>query len=227
MCGRFNLAITPKQVRYLDALGSPFPFREQPQLNIAPTETVPMLINQQQDRQSAPEPVWTKGRWWLVPSWSDGPNSKFSMFNARSETLNSSRAFKKPYQAQRCIIPASSYIEWKKVTGGKRPIELSYPQQPMFFAGIWDIWQGALGNENLGNESLVSCAIVTADAHPSIADIHDRMPVMLDSADAKTWLSHHSREAELQRFFTKLPQGIESRNVEPESNSTSSENSLF
>ena len=183
-----------------------------------------MLINQQQDRKSAPEPSWIKGRWWLVPSWSDGPNSKFSMFNARSETLNSSRAFKKPYQTQRCIIPASSYIEWKKVTGGKRPIELSYPQQPMFFAGIWDIWQRDIWQGALGNENLVSCAIVTADAHPSIADIHDRMPVMLDLADAKTWLSHHSREAELQPLFRKLPLGIESRNVDPELGSV---NSLF
>jgi putative SOS response-associated peptidase YedK len=73
MCGRFNLSITPKQVRYLDALGSPFPFNEQPQLDIAPTETVPILINQQQDFQGAPQPAWIQGRWWLVPSWSDGP----------------------------------------------------------------------------------------------------------------------------------------------------------
>lgn len=227
MCGRFNLSITPKQVRYLDELGSPFPFSEQPQLDIAPTETIPMLINQQQDLQGPPQPAWIKGRWWLVPSWSDGPSSKFSMFNARSETLTSSRAFKQPYQSQRCIIPASSYIEWKKVTGGKRPIELSYPEQPMFFAGIWDVWKIDLKNESLKNEELFSCAIVTADAHPSISDIHDRMPVMLTLADAKTWLSHHTRETELQPFFSKLPQGIETRNVEPTLGNADSDNSLF
>ena len=136
MCGRFNLSFSPKQVRYLDELGSPFPFSQQPQLDIAPTETIPMLINQQQDLTSNPQPAWIQGRWWLVPSWSQGPSSKFSMFNARSETLTSSRAFKKPYQSQRCIIPASSYLEWKKVTGGKQPIELFYPQKPIFFAVI-------------------------------------------------------------------------------------------
>ena len=211
MCGRFNLSFSPKQVRYLDELGSPFPFSQQPQLDIAPTETIPMLINQQQDLQHTPQPAWIQGRWWLVPSWSQGPSSKFSMFNARSETLTSSRAFKKPYQSQRCIIPASSYLEWKKVTGGKQPIELFYPQKPIFFAGIWDYWQN----------SLYSCAIVTADAHPSIASIHHRMPVMLDLADAKTWLSQHSKETELQRLFSQLPLGIETKNIEPEGDSRS------
>ena len=37
-------------------------------------------------------------RWWLVPHWSTGPQHKFSMFNARAETLASSPAYRDPFQ---------------------------------------------------------------------------------------------------------------------------------
>ncbi len=217
MCGRFNLSLTPTQVRYLDELGSPYPYpygdtdegnRQGDLLNIAPTEIVPVLASQPVQQG------WLQARWWLVPNWSHGPDSQFAMFNARSETLHSSRVFKKPFESQRCIIPATSYLEWKKVTGGKKVMELYDKEKPLLFAGLWDQWMTA------DNQALYSCTIVTATAHHAIADIHSRMPVMLDLEGAKKWLATNSAREELNPLFASYPFNMKHREVQPEIGNT-------
>lgn len=217
MCGRFNLSLSPKQVRYLDELGQPYPYGGRDLFNIAPTETVPMLASSSGLASSDHQTAWLQGRWWLVPSWSNGPSTDFAMFNARCETLATSRAFKQPFQSQRCILPASSYLEWKKVTGGKQVVEVYDAQQPLLFAGIWDKWLTA------NNEVIYSCAIITAPADPSIAEIHSRMPVMLNLEDARRWLginlrakSKEDEKTVLASVVDKLPSNIEHRLVDPE-----------
>lgn len=220
MCGRFNLSLTPSQVSYLDELGSPFPYpygehnekedRQGDLLNIAPTEIIPVLASQSPILNQPPQQGWLQARWWLTPSWSTGPDTKFAMFNARSETLHSSRAFKKPFESQRCIIPATSYLEWKKVTGGKQVMELYDPEHPILLAGLWDQWITP------NNEVLYSCTIVTAPAHPGIADMHSRMPLMLDLGSAKKWLSTQSKKEELNALFKSYPTSIKYREVNPE-----------
>ena len=205
MCGRFNLSLTPTQVRYLDELGSPYPYEDNERLNITPTDMIPMLTS-----SANLGSTWRQARWWLTPSWSQGPDSKFAMFNARSETLHSSRAFKKPFQSQRCIIPATSYLEWKKVTGGKQVFELYDAEKPILFAGIWDKWLSP------NNDALFSCAIVTASAHPAIAEIHSRMPIMLDLKDAKTWLDAHSTREDLNPLFASYPTTMKYKEVHPD-----------
>ena len=104
--------------------------------NVAPTETVNVLRNT--------EGGWslTPMRWWLVPWWSDGPSNKYSMFNAKSETLTRSRAFSDAYEKRRCVIPASSYYEWQEDEQGQRGPYLIAPiGQMVLFAGLWECWR--------------------------------------------------------------------------------------
>ncbi len=49
-------------------------------------------------------------------------------------------------------------------------------------AGLWEHWMGADGSE------IASCSIIVTDANALLAPIHDRMPVILDSADYDAWL---------------------------------------
>ena len=55
-------------------------------------------------------------------------------------------------------------------------------------AGIWEHWQGADGSE------IESCAIVTCAANDALGDIHHRMPVMIEPADARRWLQSDERD---------------------------------
>ena len=49
-------------------------------------------------------------------------------------------------------------------------------------AGLWEHWLGSDGSE------IASCTIIVTDANALLTPIHDRMPVILDSADYDAWL---------------------------------------
>ena len=51
------------------------------------------------------------------------------------------------------------------------------------FAGLWDSWRPKEGGDNV-----LTYTIIVGDANPFTCGIHDRMPIILDSADWKRWL---------------------------------------
>ncbi len=177
MCGRFNLEYTTEVDKVLQRFGFGGEFR--PAYNIAPTEFAPIITH---DRDGPVELL--PARWWLTPSWSEGPSTKFAMFNARVESLNQSRAFKGPFDHKRCLVPASSFIEWQKNTNKKQPLEITLVNQPMVFAGIWDCWMH-------DGSPLYSFSIITQPASSEFAPYHSRLPVMLAEQDYDDWLDPH------------------------------------
>ena len=114
MCGRFNVIDDPLLRALMASLGitAPMPTAA----NIAPTETVEVVV-----QDTAGERMLHPMRWWLTPAWSDGPSTKYSMFNAKSETIATSRAFRGPFKRHRGIVSASSFIEWRSDAGQKQP----------------------------------------------------------------------------------------------------------
>ncbi|MDA0977925.1 MAG: SOS response-associated peptidase [Proteobacteria bacterium] len=177
MCGRFNMIDDPLTRLLMSITGMDTDWQLETRFNIAPTETIPVLL--QADDNWALNPM----RWWLVPGWAPEPSTKYSMFNARSETLATSRAFREPFSRRRCIIPASGYYEWQKAGNTKVPFYIEPADDPGFaFAGLWDRWQR-------GDQVIESCTIVTAAAPESLAHIHHRIPVHLTTDEAVTWTS--------------------------------------
>lgn len=49
--------------------------------------------------------------------------------------------------------------------------------EPFLFAGLWETWHG-------DGEPLETCAILTTEANKLAAEVHDRMPVMLEGDEA-------------------------------------------
>ncbi len=160
--------------------------------NIAPTESVALL------RTSPDGAQLDLARWWLTPSWAPRVEQKYSMFNARSETLASSRAFRRPFASQRGIVPMSSFIEWRQQEGGKQPWLISNDSGALAVAALWDVWCGEA-------EPLLSCTLVTTAAAPAFEPWHKRMPVLLAAADRERWLDNdHSIAANDPLFANRL-----------------------
>lgn len=184
MCGRYSLT-TP-----VDGLRALFGFKELPNLppryNIAPAQAVLAVLRGDGLRdQDAHEggPRAAIQRWGLVPSWAKDTGIASKMINARAETVREKPAFKKAFQRRRCLLPADGFYEWRTMKGGKQPFRIRFADGgPFAFAGLWERWQGADGSE------LESCAIVTTEATPAIAELHHRMPVILDPTVFDTWL---------------------------------------
>src|SRR5262245_57069477 len=60
-------------------------------------------------------------------------------------------------------------------------------------AGIWDEWK----NRETG-ERLKSCAIIITDPNDFVAEVHDRMPVLLKPEQFQHWLSSDMGVEELK-----------------------------
>ncbi len=179
MCGRYTLFHTWAEVHaYLSFLGDAGRGRNTPpRYNIAPTQDVPFTYI-----DADGNPVVSEGRWWLVPHWAKELQSKYPMFNARSEDAEKKPAFRDAYRTGRCLLPASGYYEWiKGEDGGKDPWFIHLPgQTPMAFAGLWAY------NKTL---DVTSCTLLTAEAAPAISHVHSRMPVILEPDAFQDWLN--------------------------------------
>lgn len=177
MCGRFTLHHSWAEVH---AAMSIIPAADAgrntaARYNITPTQDV-LFVAQGKDGEN----VVMEGRWWLVPVWAK-EMPKYPLFNARSETAHEKSSFKASFAKKRCLIPADGFYEWTKAEdGGKDPHYIHLPDhQPFAFAGLW------AHNRQL---DVTSCTILTAKPDPAIADIHDRMPIILQDGAQDEWL---------------------------------------
>lgn len=168
MCGRLDLTPTPVLDDFLDRHRLP---HIPPATNVAPTETVQVII--QTDHLEL-HPM----RWWLTPSWAVAPSAKYSMFNARGEIITTSRAFRTPFQRQRCLVPVAGFYEWKEMGGVKHPYRITAGDTPMLLGGIWDLW----------GHNLESFALVTTGAAPGMAWLHNRQPLFIPETRMQEWL---------------------------------------
>lgn len=176
MCGRFTLTVDPEEL--VDALELAEPPRGlEPHYNIAPTQSV-FVLTAETPRILLPM------RWGLVPWWAKDFSMGARTINARRETLDSKPAFRDALRERRCIIPASGFYEWKRAGARKTPMYIRRRDgELLLFAGLWERWRPKEG------EPVLSCTIVTGEPNALVAPIHDRMPVILDAAGAKAWLT--------------------------------------
>jgi len=194
MCGRFTLTLDAIELQEALQIGS-VPADYRPRYNVAPTQPVSIVI----------DPVnrnleWA--RWGLVPSWADDPSVGSRFINARSETITEKPTFRRSFASQRCLIIADGFYEWKRPKSGNgRSIPYFFrrqDQKPFAFAGIWEIWRSKEGQE------LRSCSIITCAANSTVAPIHERMPVILNSENIWAWLEKHGR-TELLSMLVPYP----------------------
>jgi putative SOS response-associated peptidase YedK len=179
MCGRFNVETHPLSRLLLEMIGMPHPGPDNP--NAAPTERIAVV---RRGDEGAPEVVTM--RWWLTPHWAKEPGTRYSMFNAKAETVHESRAFRDPFRRRRCLVPISGFYEWTRQDGRKIPWHIRPRQDPgLLLAGIWDTWR-----DPAGDEVLESFAVITTDAAAGLAFVHNRQPVMLGIGAAWRWLDH-------------------------------------
>jgi putative SOS response-associated peptidase YedK len=225
MCGRFLLR-TPPEEWPADLLnhreGEFSELRLQPELtglfeprqNIAPTQAILAIVQPQVESLRELRPL----RWGLVPSWAKDRGIGAKMINARAETVDEKPSFRTAFSRQRCLIPADGYYEWITTESGKQPMLIEQStHQPYCFAGLWEQNRSLpfdKDSEPTQAKPLVTCTIITTAANPSMASIHDRMPVVIEPANYGRWLDPGYRDvkslkslliAAEEGFFTAHP----------------------
>jgi len=158
--------------------------------NVVPTSIVPML----RIEPGSGELELTAARWGFIPHWWKDAKAPQSTINARSEDAAAKPMWRHAYRHARCLIPAEGWYEWREMERVDRESgEVKRYKQPYFmrraedvpfcFAGLMSWREGP----DAGSTAL-SCAILTRAATGPVAEVHDRMPVVLPDQIHGEWL---------------------------------------
>jgi putative SOS response-associated peptidase YedK len=175
VCGRVAVA------RPLDGLAKYFAARVVPALveswepswNVAPTRPLVGLVE-----TAAGERVLQAFKWGF----------RDRLFNARSETVAVSAAFREAVRTHRLAVPVDGFFEWEGEGRRRRPRFFTRADgDPLVLAGLWEKGEGGL-----------ACTILTTASGPDVAAVHDREPVVLEPAELARWLHPHPlRQSEI------------------------------
>jgi len=176
MCGRYTVS-NPGDI-LPELLGNDEAPEMAARFNVAPSQMAPVVVAGEDGSRRL-----VVMRWGLVPHWAEDPEIGQLMINARAETAAEKPAFRDSFRRRRCVVAADGFFEWQKVPGGKQPFLLRLEGgAPFGFAGLWDRWHGRRGRV------LETFTVLTTAPNELLAPIHDRMPVILDSAGRDLWL---------------------------------------
>ncbi|GGM80120.1 DUF159 family protein [Longimycelium tulufanense] len=194
MCGRYAATKDPAQLAAeFDALDMTGDTAPGPDHNVAPTKPVLAVVERHpREPGGEPDPTRTERtirvmRWGLVPAWAKDPSIGSRMINARSETAAEKPAYRTSLARRRCLLPADGWYEWKREGDTRQPYYVtSEDNASLALAGIWTTWRPT----DLAEDAppLVTCAVLTTDSVGELADIHERMPVMLPAPAWASWL---------------------------------------
>ena len=176
MCGRFTLR-KPEKVK-IEGVSSADLAGASARYNVSPCQNILGVIQTNDERHAL------HFLWGLIPSWSREPKG---FINARAETVAEKPAYRDAFKrGRRCLVIADGFYEWEKRTGAvKQPWWITREDhEPFAFAGLWATWRPAPDVEPLR-----TLTIVTTAASSALGHVHDRMPVMLERADERAWLS--------------------------------------
>ncbi len=187
MCGRYvspGQAAIEREWHVGRHNNNPFERR----FNVQPSAEVPVLLLHAESRQLE----LATARWGLIPHWwKESKPPKFA-FNARLEEAATKPMWRDSMRHARCLVPAEGWYEWRAI---ERPDpatgEIRTFKQPHFirsrnarlvcFAGLMSPPADATGRR-------LTCAILTTAAAGPVAEVHDRMPVVLERAAHAEWL---------------------------------------
>jgi putative SOS response-associated peptidase YedK len=121
--------------------------------------------------------------WGLLPRAAENPDSAPAPIHARAETVAALPMFADAFRHRRAIIPATEYYQRRTIRGpGQRHAVSRRDGQPLAIAGLWEAFRRPDG------EVVRTYCIITVPAVGAIAEIHDRMPLVLEETDWPVWL---------------------------------------
>jgi putative SOS response-associated peptidase YedK len=184
MCGRVALFTPPVRLaKLLDAtLAAGIDPEGHPSWNVGPQRRLFGLTEPDGAR------TLDSYRWGLLPSWAKDPAIANRLFNARGETVAEKPSFRSAFAKRPCVIPVDGFYEWDHRPGrNKQPNYFTRSDgQLMLFAGLYEQWRDPSGTDIT---PLKTCTIITTTPSKDMDEIHDRMPVVLDTGDVETWLN--------------------------------------
>jgi putative SOS response-associated peptidase YedK len=190
MCGRYQLDYNIEQLKMrFDAHNNYIGYEARSE--VFPTETVAIITRR--ENKNVIEPA----KWGLENQFIKRP-----LINARGETVDEKRTFKKFFLRSRCIIPATAFFEWKLKNNKKVKFQIRPTDAEIFgMAGLYETHIDSDGTP------FMRCIIITAEANEAMSEIHQRMPVILNKENENIWMDTSINEPYVLKDFIKSYSG--------------------
>lgn len=136
-------------------------------------------------------------RWGLLTIDDDNIHSKNK--HARIESLHTVGLWRQLLGKKHCVIRIQAFFEYNKEHEKLYKIERA-DGKPFYIAGLWDIWI-----DIKTNVLLPTFAMITMPPNRAMAQIHNRMPAILERGDIKTWLNQSYTGTQRAAFLQSKP----------------------
>lgn len=190
MCGRVNVSDNEGVRLLLEVMGmDTWPSRD-PRYNIAPTQTLDVV----KDDGGLTLEAMSWGVSLNLPGKTGMVTKRIQ--NARNDKVWSSRLWKPLIENQRVLVPINGFYEWKRAKNESAVAFYITPAErsAMFLAGIYKTFPDEL--------QIPEVSVVTTSANEDMSEIHDRMPVILNSRNAAmAWLCSGSGKNQLNELM--------------------------
>jgi putative SOS response-associated peptidase YedK len=198
MCGRYQRRSDKQRIAEAFALDAPEnPTGDlaedldlAPNYNIAPGTMQPVVVwDDDLGVRTLRMMYWR----FLPPFCKDPKKLKLDTIHASAEKLLSSTVWKQSFLYRRCLIPADSFVEWRRVSAKiKLPFLFAMKsEEPFGIAGIWQHWRSPDHKTEFD-----TFAVVTVEPNEIVHEMtdHDRMPLLIKKQDYERWLRDENVE---------------------------------
>ena len=151
--------------------------------DIHPTESAPVILYRQGS-------MFATDKKWGFP----GFDARKVIFNARAESALEKKMFRESVLKRRLVIPAAGFYEWNRKKEKVTFTSDIKEQTVLYMAGFYN---------HYGAEDRF--VILTTGANGSMADVHERMPLLLKHEELEAWLRDDKR---LEEFLHSVPHGL-------------------
>lgn len=178
MCGRFGLTTDPAVFARLLGIEARPP-DDVTGYNIAPGASIAAIHRPRPQER----PCYDRLFWGFIPSWDSRGRARI---NARLDK-RATPFWRRAFGRRRGVIPADWWYEWQRLDTHRQPFALRPADgQPFFLAAVWSRPAALAADHRAAGQRCA--AIITRPAVGAAAEIHHRMPLILDAAGARDWL---------------------------------------
>ncbi len=180
MCGRVNVTDYQSIAILMEEIGMPTHVGAEIELseNLFPyyKPLVAGFINEDDEIDSA------LMNWGWQRNWDQG-NRLFNSrrINAKGQVIWQSPVWGEAIRCRRCLIPINAFYEWdqNQPKGKRNRYRIQTHEAAFTLGGIFEI----------SEDGELILSIFTTDPNEKMAEIHHRMPVIIDAKDAQQWLA--------------------------------------
>ncbi|WP_374951551.1 SOS response-associated peptidase [Mucilaginibacter sp.] len=136
-------------------------------------------------------------RWGLLSMDDDKIHSRNK--HARIESLFLVPLWRELMGRKHCVVKIQAFFEYNREQERTYRIERA-DGQPFYIAGLWDVWfdikTGIL---------LPTFTMITMPPNAAMAEIHDRMPAIIERSDIKTWINNNYTAEQRVEYLRSKP----------------------